>query len=177
MRALAERTVRGGAARGLVDYQARLAALLDQWIRMERGRRRLICMACAAELGVLSWHHLELGHHTLRHEKDRTLSALYWALARRLRPMMTSLQSVKISALGMSRANVAIAGACADCCALERDCRRLYPHDCLEPREHDDDCLPLPDENARFRCSKCNTSWVRRVLPFEHFVVWAITPA
>lgn len=177
MRTLAERTVRSGAARGLVGDQARLAALLDQWIRMECGRRRLVCMASAAELGVLRWHHLELGHHTLRHEKDRTLSALYWAVARRLRPTTMRPQSAKYSALGVSCTSDVVADACADCRALTRDCRRLLPHDFLEPQEHDGDHMPLLDNDARFRCSRCNTSWVRRVLPFEHFVVWAITSA
>lgn len=60
-----------------------LAALLDRWIMQATGRNQLILLACATELGVIKWRHLEAGGHTLSRLDCRALRALYWATVRR----------------------------------------------------------------------------------------------
>jgi len=71
--------------RGTAAYAACLARVLEEWISTNSGTRQVVCLAAAAEHGVLSARHFELASPAIRHSHDAAVRALYWATARRCR--------------------------------------------------------------------------------------------
>ncbi|KWW37404.1 hypothetical protein ACUXAV_001049 [Cupriavidus metallidurans] len=163
------------------EVMACRAQLLDQWIQQAQGRRQLVCLACAAEEGVLTRHHLELGQQTASTTSDRALRALYWASVQRWSRLPVAGQP-RTSAPVVRRytSNIVAADMCEKCCELRHDARRFAPHEALAPLaplalEHDE--MHRTDQAvtmSRYGCMACATRWVRRVLPWEPFVSWSV---
>jgi len=184
VRRTTERAVQALADAGEGDYRTHLALLLDREIVQSSGRRQLIYLACAAEQGVLRLRHLELGRRTLMQidalaepGDHMALSALYWTTAQRWGRLLPGMAEPPADA--HAAATAAGTGApralcpCDACRALQQDSRRFAPHATLEPAS----AYPrfnAPGSAAGFRCATCDTHWVRRMLPSEHFAVWSV---
>jgi hypothetical protein len=175
LRRRAERAAQAQETPGSERYQTHLAQALEQWITHSGGRQQLLWLACAAELGLLQWHHLELGRHTLTQIDDPALSALYWTTAQRwgrLRPGMAPHASpTREAPRPAPRHDIC---PCEACRALQQDSRRFAPHATLEPASAYQR-FDAPGSATGFRCATCDTHWVRRLLPSEHFAVWSVT--
>lgn len=175
VRAEVELALEGNAMPGLGDATAQRAHLLDQWIRQARGRRQLVCLACAAEHGMIQQHHLELVRQTALKTTDRALRALYWASVKRWSRM-------PVFGRGSTTGPVPARGApgatsrqlCERCDALRHDVRRFSPHARLQQDGFDSEPTERSQTASWYRCGACHTRWVRRVPPSEHFAVWSV---
>nr|WP_147299818.1 hypothetical protein [Cupriavidus taiwanensis] len=178
VRALRGDLERIGAPHAMQDpgvAMAYRARLLDQWIRHAQGRRQLVCLACAAEQGLLSQHHLELGRQTASATSDRALRALYWTSVQRWRRMPLAERS-RASAPSVPRHSPchATPDMCDLCHELRHDARRSFPHAELVPDRDAVHRHPQAATTLRYDCLSCATHWVRRVLPWEPFVAWTV---
>jgi len=88
----AAQTARSDARRGKGSYADCLARLYEEWIRFSVGRARLIHIASAAEAGLLSLHHLQLGEQALEHIDDHAVRTMFWATARRWQQAMPRMR-------------------------------------------------------------------------------------
>ncbi|WP_434033073.1 hypothetical protein [Cupriavidus sp. a3] len=168
----AQRAASKNATRWAGTYEMHLAALLDEWIAQESGRRQLICIACAAELGVLKSRHLDLANRAIGQTDDRALRALYWSVTKRCVRAVNSGVAAR-TALDSARTATCLVMPCDGCCELARDNRRSAPHQTLEslgaPPLRED---AAPRSVSEFYCSACRAHWVRRISPFDPFAEW-----
>ncbi|MFC4521432.1 hypothetical protein [Cupriavidus pinatubonensis] len=175
LRAELERTLTLRPGRNLVDRQAQRASILDQWIRQAHGPRQLICLACAAEYGVLEQDHLELGWRTVSATADRALRAVYWATVQRWRrvPASNRVRS-HTTATAPQLADTGPSRLCEQCHELRDDTRRSSPHAGMLRDECRSDGEKPVDTASWYRCATCSTPWVRREPSHELFAVWSV---
>ncbi len=153
------------------NYMKRLSSVVEGHITTEEGRGQLIWIACAAELGVLELAHLQLNRHAREALNERALSALFWAVVRRWNRSQAERPGLKGHAIPQK-----IDGEpCLDCSDPYLDRRRYTPHRWLERDGLDGSLQAHSDLAIRFRCLRCETHWVRRLLNSEYFAGWSIT--
>lgn len=166
-----ERTALANAQQFSTDYKGQLSRIIDQCMASEDGRTRVLYLACAAELGILSSHHLDLGADIVRGLNDPALRALYWTASRRCGRKFT-VRSPGVEQRGDTMSLAASGQRCRPCAELAQDNRRYDPHAKLRSF-----AAPLLGDGGRppvaeFQCESCNTRWVRRVGTGEYFAAW-----
>ncbi|MBB3014137.1 hypothetical protein FHX62_002810 [Cupriavidus alkaliphilus] len=154
------------------NYTISLASVLEKHIRAAKGRRHLIWLACAAELGVLRRTHLQLNRPALEALDERALKALFWAVVRRWHRTQAAGPGLTEQITARRKWD---GKPCRDCSDLNLDRRRYTPHRWLERDGLDGSLQADSDLPIRFRCVRCETHWVRRLIASEYFAWWSIT--
>lgn len=153
------------------NYTKRLSSVVERHIATEEGRSQIVWIACAAELGVLKLAHLQLNVNAREALNERALNALFWAVVRRWDRSLAGQPGLKGHPIPQRKRE---REPCLDCNDLYLDRRRYTPHRGLQRDGLDGSLQTDSDLAIRFRCIRCDTHWVRRLLDSECFVLWSI---
>lgn len=168
-------------------FHARLAGMLDDWIRQSSGAPQIVCLAAAAELGVAERGHLDMCSFAALQGEDAELRVLYWTASRRI--SARALRAGRAPVMGGARPEPpsSRAGAahrakkpCRACLALMAQPRtqaghdRLYPTAMPESRRLGQEILM---QKRQYGCATCRAAWTRHQSSCEPFAYWVMLSA